>query len=71
MKLSGKLSRTFLGGPVWVLKSDDGKQYQLQGKIPGGLDGKSVIVQGQLSDSQFGISMVGDIVEVKSICLAS
>lgn len=67
MKLSGRLSREFFGGDVWVLRASDGAQFQLLGEIPSGLDGKDVEVEGRLGEGEMGIAMVGDIVHVRSI----
>ena len=67
MKLRGRLTRQFFGGEVWVLQADDGAQYQLQGRVPERLDGKQVEVDAAPARQNMGFSMVGDIVDVKSI----
>lgn len=67
MNLVGTLERQFFGGPVWVLKAEDGAQYQLQGSIPDRLDGEKVQVRGQPSAQGFGFSMVGDVIDVERI----
>ena len=67
MKLTGTLSKEFFGGDVWVLRTDEGAQYQLNGSVPSSLDGKKVKVSAKRSKAQFGISMVGDILDVSKV----
>lgn len=67
MKLSGQLSKEFFGGEIWVLRTREGAQYQLQGRIPEALEGKQVAVSASPSENAFGIGMVGEILDVSSI----
>ncbi len=67
MKLTGTLTREFFGGEVWVLRTDDGGQYQLTGQVPDKLDGQRVKVKAEPSPQSFGFSMVGEILEVQTI----
>lgn len=67
MKLHGQLSKEFFGGEIWVLRTRDGAQYQLQGRIPDGLEGREVAVRASPSENSFGIGMVGEILDVQSI----
>ena len=67
MKLTGTLTREFFGGNVWVLRADDGASYELKGKVPEKLEGCRVVVRARKARSQFGISMIGEILETSSI----
>ena len=67
MKLTGPLTREFFGGEVWVLRTDEGAQYQLAGKVPASLEGQRVKVKAKPSENAFGIGMVGDILDVQDI----
>ena len=67
MKLTGTLTREFFGGEIWVLRTDDGGQFQLVGKVPQGMEGARVRVKARPSDNNFGVSMVGPIVDLVSI----
>lgn len=66
MELRGLLKRESFVDEVWVLESAGGS-YQLIGDVPRGLEGKKVRVLGELAEAGFGFSMVGPIVEVRSI----
>ncbi len=70
MKLTGTLTRQFFGGPVWVLQADGGASYQLKGKVPEALEGRRVEVEGVAAEQGFGLSMVGEVLEVKRIAAA-
>lgn len=67
MKLTGTLTREFFGGEVWVLRTDEGAQYQLTGDVPAALEGHRVNVQAEPSDNAFGIGMIGPILDVQSV----
>lgn len=67
MTLTGTLSREFFGGEVWVLRTDDGGQYQLAGSVPAKFEGKRVKVDATPSNNNFGISMVGQVLDLQSI----
>ncbi|MED5369939.1 MAG: DUF5818 domain-containing protein [Myxococcota bacterium] len=67
MTLQGTLSREFFGGEVWVLRTQDGQAYQLQGQVPPKLEGKQVEVIGEASDAAFGVAMVGPILDIKRL----
>ena len=66
-KFVGTVQRTDLEGGGWLLKTDQGVIYQLKG---GGSDlrqdGRRVEIEGKISDSSVGITMVGDVLEVRS-----
>jgi len=63
----GRVRRSDLEGGHWVLVTDQGVVYQLQG---GGadllVDGVKAEIEGKIAASQMGIAMVGDILEVLS-----
>lgn len=67
MSVVGTLTREFFGGPIWVLRSDDGASYQLNGKVPDELEGRRVKVKAKKARSQHGISMIGEILLLSSI----
>ncbi|HJN73337.1 MAG TPA: DUF5818 domain-containing protein [Myxococcota bacterium] len=67
MTLTGTLSREFFGGPLWVLRSDDGASYQLNGEVPEKLEGCRVRVRAKKAKGQFGIAMIGEILDLSSI----
>ena len=70
MKLTGVLTRQFFGGPVWVLQADGGAQYQLKGKVPEKYEGQRVQVEAEPAEQGFGLSMVGEVLEVKRVSAA-
>ncbi len=61
MTLEGKLERRDLGTGVWVVATDDGRRFMLDGSVPEGLVGKRVRVDGDEVESM-GLGMVGDAV---------
>ena len=67
MNLTGMLTREFFGGEVWVLRTDDGAQYQLTGEVPAHLEDQRVKVKASPSENAFGIGMIGQILDVTSI----
>jgi len=67
MKLKGKLEQQRLGMIVWVLTTDGGVSYQLKGTIPPELAGRQVQVTADRAEQQFGVAMVGEILDVKRI----
>lgn len=66
MKKKGKLVRADLGAGGWMLETDDGETYQLDGDIPASLAGKRVEVKGKKSGG-FGFVMGGPTLQVESI----
>ena len=67
MKFEGQLSRDHFGGEVWILRTGEGAQYQLKGRIPRDLEGSHVQVDAEPAKESYGFSMVGEILEVSSI----
>ena len=59
MKLKGTITRSDLEGGHWLLKTDDGDQYQLQGAIDDAKDGQRVEVEGKVDKNAMGIGMMG------------
>lgn len=59
MKLKGTITRTDLEGGAWLLKADDGNQYQLTGSVDGAKDGMRVEVEGKVDKNAMGIGMMG------------
>lgn len=66
-KFIGTIEKTDVEGGAWLLRSDQGVVYQLQG---GAADlrqeGRRVELEGQIAEASFGIAMMGDVLEVKS-----
>ena len=67
MELTGELRREFFGGDVWVLRTDDGQSYQLNGEIPETLLDRRVQVEASRAEAAFGFAMVGAILDVRRI----
>ncbi len=59
MKLKGTITRTDIEGGAWLLKTDDGDQYQLTGKIEDAKDGQRVEVEGKVDKNAMGFGMMG------------
>lgn len=59
MKLKGTITRTDIEGGAWLLKTDDGDQYQLTGQIEGAKDGQRVEVEGKVDKNAMGFGMMG------------
>lgn len=70
MTLEGRLKFEDLGTGVWVVETDDGRRYMLDGDVPQGLSGKRVRVDGDAADAM-GIGMAGDaVISVKKVARA-
>ena len=54
---------------MWVVETDDGRRYMLDGEVPEGLSGKRVKVHGAASGAS-GIGMAGDVLAVRKIVRA-
>lgn len=59
MKLKGTITRTDIEGGAWLLKADDGEQYQLVGNVVGAKDGQRVEVEGKVDKNAMGFGMMG------------
>jgi hypothetical protein len=59
MKLKGMLTRTDVEGGHWLLKTEDGDQYQLQGDLSACKDGARVEVEGKVDREAMGFGMLG------------
>ncbi len=66
-KYTGTVQMSDLEGGSWILRTDQGVIYQLKG---GGaellVDGVRAEVQGHVDTAQVGITMMGDVLVVKS-----
>ncbi len=70
MTLTGTLRRQFFGGEVWVLEPDDGPAVQLEGRIPAGLEGQRVKVEGGPAADDMGFGLMGPVIRVRRIAKA-
>lgn len=62
----GTLRRGMPGLGTWSLDADDGRRYQLVGRIPTTLEGRRVEVRGR-SDGLMGIAVLDGVIEVEAI----
>ncbi len=62
----GTLRRGMMGPGFWKLEADDGRSYQLVGKIPSGLEGQRVKVKGN-TEGLMGIAALAGVIEVDEI----
>lgn len=62
----GTLRRGLMGMGTWKLEADDGRSYQLVGRIPKGLGGQRVKVKGS-SDGLMGIAVLDGVIQVDEI----
>jgi hypothetical protein len=65
-KFSGTVKRSDLEGGHWLLVTDDGDQYQLDGARDL-TDGAAVEVEGKVDKEAFGFGMTGPIIKVKKV----
>jgi hypothetical protein len=68
-KLTGTIRKSDLEGGHWILESEDGARYQLQGQTGSLKDGARAEVHGTIDQGAFGIGMTGPIVKVSKIDL--
>jgi hypothetical protein len=59
MKLKGKIERSDVEGGHWLLKTEDGDQYELHGDVSACKDGAMVEVEGKVDRSAMGFGMMG------------
>ncbi len=62
----GTVRRGLMGMGTWKLEADDGRKYQLAGKIPKSLEGQRVQVRGS-SDGLMGIAMLDGVIRVEEV----
>ena len=67
MKLKGTITRTDIEGGAWLLKTENGDQYQLVGKVDGAKDGLRVEVEGKVDKNAMGFGMMGAHFEVQKL----
>ena len=65
-KLTGTVQKSELEGGHWLLVTDGGEQYQLQG-ASGLQDGQKVVVEGSVQKDAFGIGMTGPTFKVSKV----
>lgn len=53
------ISRSDVEGGHWLLKTDDGDQYELHGDVSGCKDGAKVEVEGKVNREAMGFGMMG------------
>jgi len=69
-KYSGTVEKSDLEGGLWLLVTDDGDRYQLDG-ASGLTDGARVVVEGKVDKGGFGIGMTGPILKVDKVSPAT
>jgi hypothetical protein len=57
--MKGTIVKADIGSGAWLLEADDGKRYQLNGRVPANLAGRRVEVSGKPVEA-FGFAMTGD-----------
>lgn len=63
----GTIERTDVEGGGWLLRTDQGVIYQLKGgSADVRQDGRRVEIEGAIARGSFGITMMGDVLEIKS-----
>ncbi len=67
MKLKGTIQRTDVEGGHWLLKTDDGDQYELHGDVSGCKDGAKVEIEGKVDKNAMGFGMMGAQLNVSKI----
>jgi hypothetical protein len=67
MKLKGTITRSDLEGGAWLLKTDDGDQYQLMGDVSAAKDGQRVEVEGKVDKNAMGFGMMGAHFQVQKL----
>ena len=71
-KFTGKLEYEDIGAGAWILVTESGDRYTLQGDVPSGMSGRTVTIKGRKTSGAFGFSMLGgDTIEVKEITAGS
>ena len=66
-KFTGTVHKTDLEGGSWLLRTDQGVVYQLNGGDKELMtDGKRVEVEGEIESESLGIAMMGDVLRVRS-----
>jgi hypothetical protein len=67
MKLKGTIVRSDVEGGHWLLKADNGDQYELHGDTSGCKDGAKVEVEGNVDKNAMGFGMMGAHLNVTKI----
>jgi hypothetical protein len=66
-KFKGEVRRTDLEGGGWILVTEHGVVYQLKGGGPGLREGARVEIEAEVTTNQVGITMMGDVLEVRRL----
>jgi hypothetical protein len=66
-KLTGTVKKSDLEGGHWILETDDGDTYQLQGAVGDLKDGMKARVEGKVDKGSMGIGMTGPSLRVEKI----
>lgn len=65
-KVQGTVVRSDLEGGLWLFRSNQGEQFQLQGGGDDLLkDGQRATIEGEVDSAGFGIGMAGSILKVE------
>jgi Protein of unknown function (DUF5818) len=67
MKVTGTIRHSDLEGGHWVLETDKGERYQLEGDPSHFKDGLRAELTGELKHDQMGIGMMGAHFRVKKV----
>ena len=70
MKLRGLVHLEHFGGPVYVLRTDDARQFELRGDAVAAWIGREIVVEARPAAAAYGFSMVGPVLEVDRIVAA-
>lgn len=65
-KFKGTVKRSDLEGGHWLLVTEDGDQYQLDGARDL-VDGQQVEIDGKVDKAAFSFGMTGPIIKVKKV----
>jgi len=65
MRWQGRLEHVDLEGGLWQIRAKEGT-FTLRGRVPPGLAGRDVEVEGEL-DEGFGFSMTGPAIAVRNV----
>ena len=66
-KMTGTIRRSDLEGGLWILETEDGARYQLQGSTTALRDGARAEITGKVEKSMMSIGMSGPILTVTKV----
>ncbi|HRC55168.1 MAG: hypothetical protein IPI49_31830 [Myxococcales bacterium] len=67
MKVTGTVRRSDLEGGHWVMETEKGVHYQLEGEVALLKDGQRAELTGELDKNRMGIGMMGAYFRVKKV----